>query len=64
MIGPYRHYRYEEDLMIFDSCATDEKIPAAKYYACFVYDQDAETVQARMRPARPLAKRKLPTPSN
>ncbi len=49
MIGPYRHYRAEEDLMVFHSCATDKKIPAANYYACFVYDEDSRLVQARMR---------------
>jgi hypothetical protein len=60
MIGPYRHYRYEEDLMIFHACATDKKLPAAKYPACFVYDDDAREVQAKMRPgpAVPVAKRK------
>ena len=58
MIGPYRHYRTEEDLMVFHSCATDKKVPATNYYACFVYDEDARLVQARMRrgPANPGAK--------
>ena len=55
MIGPYRHYRTEEDLMVFHSCATDKKVAAASYYACFVFDEDAGQVQARMRrgPANP-----------
>jgi hypothetical protein len=54
MIGPYRHYRTEEDLMVFHSCATDKKV-GASYYACFVFDEDAGQVQARMRrgPANP-----------
>ena len=58
MIGPYRHYRTEEDLMVFHSCATDKKVSAASYYACFVYDEDANLVQARMRPANFSAKRR------
>jgi hypothetical protein len=49
MIGPYRHYRVEEDLMIFHRCATDKKVTAANYYACFVYDEDGDVVQAKMR---------------
>ena len=58
MIGPYRHYRTEEDLMVFHSCATDKKVSAASYYACFVYDEDANLVQARMRPNNPGLKRR------
>jgi hypothetical protein len=58
MIGPYKHYRIEEDLMVFHSCATDKKVPAANYYACFVYDEDSNLVQARMRPANLSAKRR------
>src|SRR4051794_22167073 len=38
LIGPYRHYRYDDDLTIFHTCATSKRIPAANYYACFVYD--------------------------
>jgi hypothetical protein len=49
MIGPYRHYRTEEDLMVFHSCATDKRVATAGYYACFVFDEDAGLVQARMR---------------
>src|SRR5262245_16756197 len=59
MIGPYRHYRYEEDLMIFHQCATDKKVAPASYYACFVYDEDNDVVQAKMRrgPSNPAPKR-------
>ena len=58
MIGPYRHYRTEEDLMVFHSCATDKKLTAASYYACFVYDEDANLVQARKRPNNQRLKRR------
>ena len=58
MIGPYRHYRAEEELMVFHSCATDKKVAAASYYACFVYDEDVNLVQARMRPSNPGPKRR------
>jgi hypothetical protein len=58
MIGPYRHYRTEEDLMIFHRCATDKKLAPASYYACFVYDEDADAVQAKMRPNTQGLKRK------
>jgi len=46
MIGPYRHYRAEEELLVFHSCATDKRIPAALYYECFVFDDDSGTVAA------------------
>jgi hypothetical protein len=49
MIGPYRHYRTEEDLMVFHSCATDKKLATTSYYSCFVFDEDSGLVQARMR---------------
>jgi hypothetical protein len=44
--------------MVFHSCATDRKVAAASYYACFVYDEDANLVQARMRPNNPGLKRR------
>jgi hypothetical protein len=49
MIGPYRNYRTEDDLMIFHDCATDKRVPAAKYYECFVFDEDNATVAADLR---------------
>jgi hypothetical protein len=49
MIGPYRSYRSEDDLLVFHDCATDKKVPAANYYACFVYDDDIGVVQAKLR---------------
>lgn len=51
MIGPYRNYRTEDDLLIFHDCATDKRIPAAKYYECFVFDEDSGTVAADLRNA-------------
>jgi hypothetical protein len=49
MIAPYRHYRTEDDLLIFHNCATDKRIPAARYYECFVFDDDSGTVAADSR---------------
>jgi hypothetical protein len=46
MIGPYKHYRTEEDLLVFDSCANDKKIPAARYYECFVFDDESGLLTA------------------
>ena len=46
MIGPYKHYRTEEDLLVFDSCANDKKIPAARYYECFVFDDESGQLTA------------------
>jgi hypothetical protein len=41
LISPYLHYRSEEDLLLFHRCATDKKIPADDYYACFVIDHES-----------------------
>ena len=49
MIGPYRHYRAEEELLVFHNCATDKRIPAARYYKCFVFDDDSGMVAADPR---------------
>lgn len=35
LIAPYRHYRTEDDLLVFHQCATDVSIPAKRYHACF-----------------------------
>ena len=46
-IGPYRHYESEEDLAVFEDCASDEQIPDALYYACFVFEEGSpETASA------------------
>jgi len=54
MIGPYRHYRAEEDLLVFHSCATDKGIPAARYYECFVFDDESGQLVADLHtPPKP-----------
>jgi len=50
LIAPYRHYRTDEDLLVFHTCATAKRVPADRYYACFVFDEDAGEVKAQMRP--------------
>jgi hypothetical protein len=40
MIGPYLHYRSEEELTVFHTCAEDKKLPANLYYACFLIEPD------------------------
>jgi hypothetical protein len=42
LIALYMHYRQEDDLLVFDRCATSKKIEARLYYACFVLDPDSE----------------------
>jgi hypothetical protein len=37
-ISPYAYYRTEADLLPFHICATDPRIAAENYYACFVMD--------------------------
>jgi hypothetical protein len=59
MIGPYRHYRTEDQLMVFHSCATDKQVPAARYYECFVFDSESEAVAADIRTA-PVKMRRGP----
>jgi hypothetical protein len=64
LIGPYRRYRTEKELVIFHTCATDTRIQPARYYECFVFDDDGPASRARagrtMRagPNRPVAKRR------
>lgn len=40
LIAPYISYSTEEDLVIFDRCATDKDLPADLYPACFVVNDD------------------------
>jgi hypothetical protein len=54
LIAPYRHYRTEEDLLVFHECATDRRLPAARYHECFVYEED----QSDAPPTAPPAARK------
>lgn len=65
LIAPYRHYRAEQDLEIFHECATDKRIPAADYYACFVFESEAPPEEPpapkkkkRAGPNKPVAKRR------
>jgi hypothetical protein len=46
LIGPYRHYRTQGDLLIFHTCATDKRVPTARYYECFVYNEDTGMLAA------------------
>ena len=66
LIGPYRRYRTEKELLAFHACATDRRLPAAKYYECFVFDEDGATGAGELRarkkmragPNKPIAKRR------
>lgn len=40
MIGPYLHYRTEEDLQLFHDCATSKEISPDQYYNCFVIEEN------------------------
>ncbi len=50
-IHPYRLYRNDAELAIVQRCATSKTVPAASYYACFVFDEE----NAEGPTARPLA---------
>ncbi|MBX6424920.1 MAG: hypothetical protein IRZ09_03220 [Variibacter sp.] len=56
LIAPYLYYESERDLAVFHRCATSRRIPAERYYACFVIDEDARGDRphtlAERRPAR------------
>jgi hypothetical protein len=39
MIAPYLHYGQESDLGLFHRCATNKRISADRYHACFVLDE-------------------------
>lgn len=56
-ITPYRHYRTDDDLMVFHDCATSKRIPAANYYECFVFEKDDDQPQAT-QPKPKVAKKK------
>lgn len=56
MIAPYLYYEQEEELAIFHRCATNRKVPAERYYACFVLD-DVEG-----QPPRAVGERDLQRP--
>lgn len=52
MIGPYLHYRSEEELDLFHECATSKLIPADQYYNCFVIDEAQDASPPPPPPAR------------
>jgi hypothetical protein len=65
VIAPYLHYRTEEDLLIFHTCATSKSIPADIYYECFVFEEDFSAPPVAARPSgkktgarKPQAKRR------
>jgi hypothetical protein len=59
MIGPYLHYRGEEELDVFHQCATSKAIPADQYYNCFVIEDASEAKAAPpARKARPKRAKK------
>jgi hypothetical protein len=51
VVEPYMEYRSPKDLAVFDRCATDRRIPAALYAACFALALDGD----HGANARPLA---------
>ena len=52
LIAPYLHYRTEEDLLIFHTCATSKSIPAEIYYECFVFEEDFAAPPVAARPTK------------
>jgi hypothetical protein len=54
LIAPYRHYRSDDELLPFLRCATNKRVPAARYYECFVYDEESGLQRAEI--PRPRAK--------
>jgi hypothetical protein len=59
MIGPYLHYRTEQELDVFHECATSKAIPASEYYNCFVIEENSEEQAAEPpAPSAPQPKQK------
>ncbi len=68
MIGPYLHYRSEEELDLFHECATSKLIAADQYYNCFVIDESSEVTEplhhhGRRARDRPSGRRNSPAGS-
>lgn len=55
LIAPYIYYSSKEDLLMFDRCANDKKIPADLYPACFVVNDGGGE-----KPAKPTAGKATP----
>jgi hypothetical protein len=58
MIAPYMHYRTEEDLMAFDVCARNPRLPASLYYACFLHDPQPQAAAAEGAATSPKKSRR------
>ena len=52
MIAPYMHYRTENDLLAFDTCARNPRLAPSLYYACFLYDPQPAAQAPEPPPAR------------
>ncbi len=62
LIAPYRHYRTDDDLLAFEQCAKNKRVPASRYYECFVYDEDAGMQRAEIPPPKPKRRVRARTP--
>jgi len=62
LIAPYRHYRNDDDLIAFQRCATSKRVPAARYYECFVYDDETGMQRAEIPPPRPKSRARPKAP--
>ena len=55
-IAPYLQYLAEEDLTVVHKCATNKRVPAERYYACFAFAEGAivpmamQSIKARAKP--------------
>ena len=63
MIGPYLHYRSEQELETFHECATSKEIPVDQYYNCFVIDENYDESTAlppppQKSPGKPKRKKR------
>ena len=67
MIGPYLHYRTEQDLETFHQCATSQEVAAEQYYNCFVIeentgDEDQPAEKPSGEPNPPADPKQKPSP--
>ena len=58
LIAPYLQYLEEEDLSVVHTCATNKRIPAERYYACFAFAEGATIPMATQSLSKALGKRK------
>lgn len=49
LIAPYTYYRGEDELLPFHACATNPRIPADDFYACFSMDWVSAEISAVQR---------------